>query len=87
MNRVCIVFMSEDVDPIRKLFEDFGGTTAMARAMGVKQSAASEMKRRKSIPVRYWANLIGLESTDSKRVITLQDLHDLHRQKADTEAA
>jgi len=43
---------------VSDIFNTFGGTSATARAMGVKQSAASEMKRRGSIPVRYWPALI-----------------------------
>lgn len=40
------------------IFQIFGGTASFAKAIDVKNSAASEMKRRKSIPVRYWPRLI-----------------------------
>lgn len=51
---------------VSDIFNTLGGTSATARVMGVKQSAASEMKRRGSIPVRYWAALI--EGARSKGV-------------------
>lgn len=41
-----------------EIIEAFGGPTAFGRAIGVKPSAASEMKRRKSIPVRHWPNVL-----------------------------
>lgn len=45
----------ENVDDI---FIKLGGTGAVARIIDVKHSAASEMRRRGSIPVRYWPMLI-----------------------------
>lgn len=45
----------ENVDDI---FTKLGGTGAVARIIDVKHSAASEMRRRGSIPVRYWPMLI-----------------------------
>lgn len=41
-----------------ELFQKFGGPAAVARAIGKKQSTASEMKRRGSIPVEHWPALI-----------------------------
>jgi hypothetical protein len=40
------------------VFVKFGGPTAFADAVGIKISAASEMRRRSSIPVRYWSRLV-----------------------------
>ncbi|WP_352824520.1 carph-isopro domain-containing protein [Mesorhizobium sp. M0134] len=40
------------------IFTKLGGTGAVARMIDVKHSAASEMRRRQSIPVRYWPQLI-----------------------------
>lgn len=45
----------QNVDDI---FTKLGGTGAVARMIDVKHSAASEMRRRQSIPVRYWPDLI-----------------------------
>ena len=40
------------------IFSALGGTGALAKIIEVKHSAASEMRRRGSIPVRYWPQLI-----------------------------
>jgi len=36
----------------------FGGVSAFARAIGVQQQAASEMKRKGRITSRHWARII-----------------------------
>lgn len=46
------------MNTIADIFNTLGGTTATAKALEVKLSAASEMKRRGSIPVRYWPLVI-----------------------------
>lgn len=43
---------------VSDIFTKLGGTGAVARMIDVKHSAASEMRRRQSIPVRYWPQLI-----------------------------
>ncbi|WP_363613236.1 carph-isopro domain-containing protein [Mesorhizobium sp.] len=43
---------------VHDIFEALGGTGAVARVIGVKHSAASEMRRRQSIPVKYWPALM-----------------------------
>ena len=43
---------------VETLINKFGGPTAFARAIGVQPSTASEMKRRKSIPVQRWPSVI-----------------------------
>lgn len=53
--------MTPDKTPIEQIFEDLGGTSAVAKLIGVGQSTASEMKRRKSIPVKYWPTLVASE--------------------------
>ena len=45
---------------VANVFDALGGTTAVARALGVGTSTASEIKRRGRIPVEYWEELIGL---------------------------
>ena len=51
--------MRKDVEhPVVGIFDDLNGPAAVARLLGVKSSTASEMKRRKSIPMRYWSNII-----------------------------
>lgn len=40
------------------LFETFGGPAAVGRIIARRASTASEMKRRRSVPTRYWPALI-----------------------------
>lgn len=42
---------------VDELMDHFGGTSDFARALGIKVSTAGEMRRRASIPVRYWPKL------------------------------
>jgi hypothetical protein len=46
------------MNTIEDIFLNLGGTGAVARIIGVKHSAASEMRRRGSIPVKYWPALV-----------------------------
>lgn len=62
------------------IIEDFGGPTAFGRAIGVETSTASEMKRRKSIPVRYWPTLIAAAGEIGKAV-TSDDLMAAHAER------
>ena len=43
---------------VEDVFLKFEKTSAFADALGLKLSAASEMRRRGSIPVRYWPKLV-----------------------------
>lgn len=54
------------MNSVDDIFKQFGGTGAVARALEVKPSAASEMRRRSSIPVRYWHRLI--EAAENKHL-------------------
>lgn len=62
---------------INELYEKFGGSGAVAKAIQVKPSAASEMRRRKSIPVKYWPSLIE-QATASGLSLTNDILVRLH---------
>lgn len=46
------------MNSVEDVFDRFQKTSAFADALGLKLSAASEMRRRKSIPVRYWPKLV-----------------------------
>ena len=46
------------MNTVEDIFLNLGGTGAVARIIGVKHSAASEMRRRSSIPVKYWPALV-----------------------------
>lgn len=56
--------MTTDKTPIEQIFEDLGGTSAVAKLIGVGQSTASEMKRRKSIPVEYWPAIVSADKAE-----------------------
>ena len=43
---------------IPELIDAFGGPTKFARIIEKEPSTASEMRRRSSIPVRYWPKLV-----------------------------
>lgn len=43
---------------VSDIFDAFGGPARFARCLDIGNSTASEMKRRRSIPVEYWPNLI-----------------------------
>lgn len=46
------------MNTVEDVFLGFGGTSAFAGALGLNLSTASEMRRRNSIPVRYWPKLV-----------------------------
>lgn len=46
------------MNTVEDVFLRFEKTSAFADALGLKLSAASEMRRRGSIPVRYWPKLV-----------------------------
>lgn len=50
--------MTDALRTVEDIFVAIGGTTATALALGIKQSTASEMRRRGSIPVKYWKTLV-----------------------------
>lgn len=46
------------MEKVSDIFDVFGGSTSLARLLGVNTSTASEMKRRESIPVEYWPRIV-----------------------------
>lgn len=56
------------------IFKAFSKVANVARALRVKQSTASEMKRRKSIPVEYWPALVEAAAEIGRADITLEKL-------------
>lgn len=71
---------------VEKIFDDLNGPAAFARALKIKPSAASEMKRRESIPVRYWPDLIKVMEANGKP-ITYDKLVAAHAKKRKRERA
>jgi hypothetical protein len=63
-----------------EIIDALGGNTVVARRIGKTPSAVSEMKRRGSIPVRYWSEIASLAGERGLKEITVQKLADLHAQ-------
>ena len=59
------------MNTVDDIFEAFGGPASFGRAIGVTTEHATQMKRRKSIPVRWWPKVLaaakdrGIPLTDS----------------------
>lgn len=73
---------------VSDLFEKMGGSAAIARIIRKGASTASEMKRRGSIPVEYWPDLIESDKGHELGLSAelLLDLH-AHERDAHTQAA
>lgn len=67
------------MNTIDVIFEAVGGAKKFAEAVQVKPNAAREMKRRKSIPVRYWPRLVDACKELGIRGVNYDVLVDLHR--------
>lgn len=62
---------------VPEIINALGGTSAFGRIIEVKQSTASEMKRRGNIPVPYWPKIIAADPVEGDR-ITYDDLVAAH---------
>lgn len=86
INHVDLVYMlrvhSRPMDTVDDVFKAFGGPTALARAIGVKVSAASEMRRRCSIPVGYWPLLVMAAKDSGVPGINYDRLVAIHQEAA-----
>jgi hypothetical protein len=69
------------MNTVEDIFTNFGGTSSFAGAMGLKLSAASEMRRRRSIPVKYWPRLVEVAHERSIRDITYDALVSIHAER------
>jgi hypothetical protein len=66
------------MNTVEDVFLGFEGTSAFAGALGLNLSTASEMRRRSSIPVRYWPKLIEAARERSIEGITNDSLVAMH---------
>lgn len=73
------------MNTVEDVFAKFKKTSAFADALGLKLSAASEMRRRSSIPVRYWSQLVDAAHERGLEEITYDTLVKIHT-PADTPA-
>jgi hypothetical protein len=69
------------VETVGELFDIVGGTTSVARQLGVGPSTASEIKRRGRIPSEYWREIIAAARKSGHPEITADLLVDLHARK------
>lgn len=70
-----------EVMSVGDIFALLGGNSAVARALGLGQSTASEMKRRGRIPAEYWSDLIELARKQGHPEVTADLLVSLHTRK------
>lgn len=69
------------MNSIPAIFDQIGGPSKVAEILSVKTSAASEMKRRGSIPVRYWPRLVDACKELGIRGVNYDVLVDLHQKE------
>lgn len=79
---LVVVFM----ESINAIFDELGGSGKVAVLLGVKPSAASEMKRRQSIPVVYWPTLVDACKDRGIRGVNFDVLVNLHARKRESAA-
>ncbi len=71
---------------IHDLFNELGGPGKVAEMMAIKPSTASEMKRRQSIPLKYWDRLIHSCAKEGIS-ISYETLVSLHSKSREEQAA
>ena len=67
---------------ISTIFQNLGGPTKVARFLEVGFSTASEMRRRGSIPVKYWPKLVAACEAEGVDGITYERLVEMHSEAA-----
>jgi hypothetical protein len=65
-----------------QIINALGGNAVVARRIGKTPSAVSEMKRRGTIPVRYWNDIASLAGEAGRNEITVERLAALHAEGA-----
>lgn len=77
---MLVLFPMIDVPTI---FDRLEGPAAVARLLNVKPSTASEMKRRRVIPVKYWPRLVKVCDEKGVRGVNYDVLVSVHSESAD----
>jgi hypothetical protein len=70
---------------VSDIFHELGGPTAISKKLECGLSTVTEMKRRRSIPVRYWQRLI--EMSDGKLTPEILMLVNAHERESADDAA
>lgn len=52
------MYSKKAMQTLEDVFREFGGPSKVGQALGISTEHAAAMKRRKSIPPRYWAALV-----------------------------
>lgn len=60
------------------LFSELGGPANVGRLIGVSTEHASTMRRRRSVPVRYWPKLIEGARIQGVQTVNHQSLVEIH---------
>ena len=66
------------MERVADIIDGLGGNAVISRELKIKPSAVSEMKRRNSIPPKYWLGLIRLSDRAGKRRVTADELVAIH---------
>jgi hypothetical protein len=67
---------------IETIFNELGGPAKVAGLLGVKESTAGEMKRRKAIRVCYWPTLVRVCREKRIKGVNYNMLVELHQERA-----
>ena len=74
--------LTEGMTSVSSIFQNLGGPTKVARILDVGFSTASEMRRRGSIPVKYWPKLVAACEAEGVDGITYERLVEMHSEAA-----
>ncbi|WP_374700763.1 carph-isopro domain-containing protein [Aureimonas sp. D3] len=69
-----------NMERVADIIDGLGGNAAVSRELRIKPSAVSEMKRRNSIPPKYWLGLIRLSQSRGGGALTADRLVVIHAQ-------
>lgn len=72
---------------VADIFDAFGGPANLGRAVGVRTEHATTMRRRGSIPTRYWLRLVSAAAEAGRDDITLEVLARVHAARFAEETA
>lgn len=68
------------MNTLNDLFDDFGGPAKIGQAIGVSTEHAAAMKRRHSIPSRYWLALVN-SARERGLELSIEQLALLHQER------
>lgn len=78
LTRIMLAFIHIDMICVADLIDSLGGNASVARDLQLTPSAVSEMKRRNSIPPKYWPLVIATADGRGIDGVTAHSLMLLH---------